>query len=183
MPKGSNRKYFEFLAGVVLEGGQSNISKDFLWSLYEADFRWTVPNDGNRESDGLNLREEYEGRVFSLDRDWTALKNSPASVLEVLIAIARRADYEVAREDDKEFAPCFFWEMVMNLGLEVWSDGYPSSGDMIFANKIKLDKWLDRRFGKYGKGSIFPLKRLKINQRETEIWYQMMSYLRENYPY
>ena len=45
-----------------------------------------------------------------------------------------------------------------------------------------LDRWIERKFSRNGKGSPFPLKKPKKDQRKVELWYQMQGYICENYP-
>ena len=44
-----------------------------------------------------------------------------------------------------------------------------------------LNKIIDRGYSRRGVGGLFPLKYSKNDQRKVELWYQMHSYLIENY--
>ena len=40
---------------------------------------------------------------------------------------------------------------------------------------------VERRYKRSGEGGLFPLKNAAKDQRKVEIWYQLSSYLLENY--
>jgi hypothetical protein len=44
-----------------------------------------------------------------------------------------------------------------------------------------LEKVINRTYHSSGKGGLFPLKHAEKDQTEVELWYQMNTYLVENY--
>jgi hypothetical protein len=47
-----------------------------------------------------------------------------------------------------------------------------------------IDRFLSRKYDYNGVGGIFPLRKgASEDQRNVEIWYQMQSYLMENYEF
>jgi hypothetical protein len=140
--------------------------------LYSTPFTWSIRNDENRAADGIELRGEFLDAVGAdiVDESWMALD---ASVLEVLIGIARRVSFESFG------APAeWFWKFLMNLGLNgytdaVWSMAIEREVDQIIYN------FVHRQYEYDGTGSIFPLRDPEKDQRELEIWAQMSAYILE----
>lgn len=167
-----------------------NLSKDeyFLWlvskvgakesymslcgQLYNTKFDWFVPNDDNRITDGLQLRQEYledfeDGIV-------TDMLYSDCSVLEVIIGICYRFSYDSMLDIDD----CF-WDIINNLGLESHTDNnYTKTSETNVSKKV--ERFINRTYAKTGDGGLFPLNNPKEDQTKIEIWYQMSAYLMEN---
>lgn len=139
-----------------------------LKALYNIDFTYVIERDDNRESDGLDLRRE-----FKIPKEFISLRlafeNQTCSVLEMLIGLAFRIDREFLDDVD---AGGFLIEMVNNL--------FSNRGKVMFYREI-VDKWLERDFLPDGDGSPFPVKHDPRDQRELEIWDQVMSYINEKY--
>lgn len=137
--------------------------------MFKTIFRWSVPNDDNRVEDARDLRVEFMDN-YSADSPWM---REDASVLEVLIALARRLSFEAGGEVDE-----WFWKMVSNLGLWTYTD--ESYSDWI-AEKVDvaLEIFMEREYDHDGDGGLFPLKHTTLDQREIELWYQMSYYLLE----
>lgn len=141
----------------------------FLRSISRIPFISLVEYDENRALDGLELRREYE------ETEGLSLSSGPCSVLEVLIALARRMAYieydPVVGEE--EHINIWFWDMLTNLGIDPDLD-----------NDRNIDKiilWIERKFERNGRGSPFPLQNPVADQRKVEIWYQMQAYLAEKW--
>lgn len=135
--------------------------------MFNTPFEWLIANDDNRLEDGLELRIE-----FGLDLQKFAY--IPCSVLEVLVALARRLAFETGEEDAE-----WFWRMIANLGLGHMSDEeFPEGGEAVTA--MALQRFIERRYDRDGHGGIFPLRESNIDQRKVEIWYQMSAYLLES---
>lgn len=146
-------------------GGGTKI--DQLRRLHNTEFIWVLDHDRRRALDGLTFRSNYPGfNEFSL-----CDHNRPCSVLEMLAALAIRMDKEWIGNAriNKAYIP--FKDMIRNLGLN----------EKNFYQKI--NDWMYRRFGRNGEGSIFPLKYPipEEDQRNIEIWNQMVRYINENY--
>jgi hypothetical protein len=176
----AKQEYFHWLCDLIhAEGGSASyilLAKD----LHSIPFTWTIPNDDNRAGDGLVLRERYE--VKNPFANVQGLDMGACSVLEMLIALAGRMDFELSDPNsDKDYTVKCFWEMIDNLGLMPYSDDvYVSIGGPFNVDTI-VTSFLKREYNDDGDGGLFPLKRPSTNQREVEIWYQMQKYLEENY--
>ena len=145
--------------------------KRLLRDLDEKEFICVHPLDKNRLADGLELRYEYIDR-YGVDI------SGPVSCLEVLTALSRRIEIEIMGEPGNDRYERWFWIMIRNLELDEFTDDNYDQG---FVDE-KLEIWLQRRFKKNGKGSIFPTYKTDIDQRDIDIWYQMQGFLMENYP-
>lgn len=146
--------------------------EEVLEHLYRTDFYSLVPFDDNRSYDGLYLRVEYEEENGHIPR--RNIEDRPCSVLEMLIALAGRMSFILfnpSKNDDEELAS-YFWLLIHNLKL------LPGSKRK---NKETINAFLERRYERSGEGGLFPLKYPKRDQRKVELWYQMHSYIRENY--
>lgn len=176
-----NQDYFQWLCELIGANRPDGRSYWLLMKdLFRKEFYSLIPHDENRESDGLELREEYLSeinypRYFRFEKE--------CSVLEMLIALSRRIDYETGDpydfgESDDGYRK-WFWEMVDNLGLMDYDDeNYVDYGGFTQVDGI-LDNFLERGYAWDGFGGLFPLTSTDIDQREIEIWYQMSAYLDE----
>jgi len=171
-------KYFIWLYEKVKR--DDNSYRKLTKKLHSVPFFWSVPRDDNRDMDGRALRETYyyeHGLPFS-----RALLAEPASVLEVLIALANRMDDQLYSPEMGLRSSEWFWSFIKYLQLDSYSD------EVIFDTEIMgdidkcLDIFLNRKYDSLGRGGIFPLhKKVSKNQQNVELWYQMMYYLDENY--
>lgn len=125
--------------------------------------------DGNRIDDGLELRSLY----FHDTGKSSGMPSNEASVFEVMVALAIRIDRDIMGEpgtiDPKK------WLLIMfeNLGLKEDTDEDDISK--------KIEDLIYRRYKANGEGSLFPLKKSKLDQRGISIWDQMNEYMVENY--
>lgn len=165
--------YFNWLYAKVCDVRSTSKSKQFeilLQELHRTEFTWIVTGDDNRAEDGRDLREEfYEMSTVDADEDWF---NEGCSVLEMLIALARRAAFETGESTEK-----WFWLMLENLGLSKLSDNKKPNRDAI-KNTLEIFVW--RMYDELGHGGIFPLRETEYDQRYVELWYQLSEYLWQN---
>lgn len=153
--------------------------------LHTIDFVWSVPNDDNRIGDALQRRKEYMDRYGYSE----ALKRKPASVFEVLVSIVYRMLYLMYGEERGLSASKLYLELLTNLELSEFTDGMflrtKKLKKLEAEVRVKVSKMMYRKYTISGRGGLFPLKRSPrkhgIDLRKTELWYQMMYYLEENY--
>lgn len=143
--------------------------------LYTREFVWLVANDDNRVEDGKQLRHEFlemQGDEL-VDHSWLELG---CSMLEMLIALARRAAFE------SDMSPVeWFGIFITNMGL----DGYTDANFFKGVEKhidIVLDRIIFRTYAPNGEGGLFPQIDPTQDQRDVELWYQLSEYLLERYP-
>jgi hypothetical protein len=123
-----------------------------------------VPNDDNRARDGLDLRRRFERETSIMLPDL-----GECTMLEFLVALSIRLNETVYDYNDPDRVSDWFGELIDNLEVD------RKSIDEIF-------QCLNGRTYDYngGNGGLFPLENPREDQREIEVWYQMMAYLREN---
>lgn len=165
--------YYDFL---VRQGGLDIgpcMRYDELWRfLFEYDFRVVVPNDMNRVIDTYEIRRRY--RIRSNNYQET-IETGVASVLEVLVAFAQRIDLEYVGIPGEYHPERVIYEMILNLEFDRWNKtGYGRQ----FVEQ-KLNRWLDRVYTRKGIGGAFPINTDPRDQRELELWEQMISYIHE----
>lgn len=166
--------YFDWLCDIV-EINQENRSYIYLaHALHDKYFYWSVPNDDNRISDAMLLRDEYfNGRI----------PNNPCSVFELLIGIAVRIEEMMCEPEKGDRTAEWFWMMMSNLNIDFYND----ETYLILMGEQNIDaivtKLLDRTYTRNGRGGLFPLTKAKKDQRKVEIWYQMCTYLVDNYTF
>lgn len=168
--------YLEWLYQEIGRVTNKNPRRSF-WKLtnqlYRKPYSWSVPNDDNREQDGYELRTEFlQDRNISVDSSWMDLE---CSMLEMLIALARRVSFESSGEPGD-----WFWRFISNLGLQGYNDSAYSSIVEMDVDET-LDHVIHRTYEPDGTGGLFPLEHAVQNQRQVELWYQMSAYLLEDH--
>lgn len=140
-----------------------------LKELHTFEFVWLLPGDDNRAEDGMDVRREFLMQAH-LDEDpyWI---NLGCSVLEMLIAFSRRAEF-LTELDAEEW----FWIFMVNLGLDEFSDakngGSRKVGDI-------LERFVWRTYQRDGSGGLFPLENPEYDQRKIELWFQLCGWITE----
>lgn len=167
--------YLEWLYSQVGAATNRNPARSH-WSLtkqlHTKPFRWFVHHDDNRAIDGIALRQEFlmESQLAA-DPVWLGME---ASMLEVLVALARRAAF-VSDGVSLEW----FWKMLQNLELHRFTDDIYDEAIYEAVDRI-LETVLDRRYRANGLGGLFPLHHAHQDQRAVELWYQLNFYILEN---
>lgn len=162
--------YFNWLCAKVVDPTETSPSLTYwvlLKTLHTTEFVWLISGDDNRAADGKDLRREFLllGEIPD-DPDWRYIEG--CSILEMMIAFARRANFEtdIPVRD-------WFWEFAENLGLKDFNDANvkPFEIEEILASFI----W--RMYEGNGIGGMFPIQDPHQDQRNVEIWYQFCDYL------
>lgn len=170
-----NDRYFEWLYAHVGSVRNNNPSRSYwnlLRKMYTTKFYWFVHNDDNRVLDALELRVEFLHRWGTEDVDVTWIHDD-VSILEMLIALGRRAAYEGGKESAD-----WFWEMVKNLELRDYTDAVYEISIEEEVVEV-LQRLNDRKYERDGQGGLFPLKDARQDQRLVELRYQLSAYLLE----
>jgi hypothetical protein len=173
----SEGDYINYLK-VLVRGEDLSDYELLLERLWKKEYYSILPNDQNREKDGILLRDIPDGPDYTL-------YFGPCSVLEMLIALSKRMEWEISGTDYDLTYRDLFWEILENLGLKEF-DNYRVMQD---ARSNELDRiltdWIERQYSPDGVGGIFPIKNWRKGkdkpQNKVEIWYQMMLYLSKNY--
>lgn len=165
-------RYFDWLYDQIASGNYVLLCQ----VMNELTFRVMVPHDENRVGDVNELRRGFihATRIEPLDEADLALPD--ATIFEVLVSLARRAE-------DQSGLPMQVWfgMFIENLGLRNCTD------DAFHLNRPQavriLHRFNDRLYRPNGQGGLFPLKRPRGDQRHIELWYQLAYYLTENEMY
>jgi hypothetical protein len=175
-----DKEYYEWLCSLIECNG---FNKRSYWllsrALYEKEFTWTVPNDDNRAYEGRNLRERFCDEQ-GIEYDFDAFPEG-VSMLELIIGLAYRCESIMADSESEGEMVEWFWKILENIGLDRFDDEvfYAEKGHLV-VDEI-LEKVINRTYHSSGKGGLFPLKHAEKDQTEVELWYQMNTYLVENY--
>ena len=172
-----NEDYFEWLyEGMCGNRYSKKISyRKLLEHLHNTNFRYTISNDKNRASDGIDLRYSFALSQGCEDEPEliTDYLKGPCSVFEMMVALAQRC--ESVMDDPKigDRTGQWFWGMINNLGLGGMND---NRYDKQYVNDV-IDTFLDREYKSNGKGGLFTIRNCEYDLREVEIWYQLCWYL------
>ena len=170
-------KYLDFLCNVV---GRAYEYDKLLAHLHGIEFYSLVPNDDNRGVDGEQMRNIFLDEVGP--QGSTSLPTGPCTVLEMLIGVSYRLEFELLGGLFERPASDWFWVLIDNLELD-WCDNVLYSRlDSVIEVDERVKNLLERNYGTDGHGGLFPLKRAQQDQRRIEIWYQMSAWVIENYP-
>ena len=176
-----DERYFEWLYKMI--GAVSNPNPDRShWQLakvlFKTKFLYFIPNDNNRALDGVDLREEFLDQHPGIDFtvDWLEMD---CSMLEMMIAIAKRADFESDSGTMLGGVGGWFWKLMDNIDLSKYTDSNFTDDSLEEIIRV-LDRINDRKYKTNGRGGLFPLRRTTEDQRYVELWYQLSAYLLEN---
>lgn len=142
--------------------------------LHSVEFTYTIAMDGNRASDGIDLRYRF-GYEYGIEQAEIAyrLDYKPCSVLEMLVALSNRCEESIMADDaEGDRTGLWFWSMLENLGLTVFDD---ANFDERKVNDI-LERFLHREYASNGEGGLVTLNNAPKDLRQVEIWYQLMWY-------
>lgn len=163
-------EYFHYLCDIVDVDYEYH---EMMLMLYDIPFRYSHHLDRNRVEDAEQLRFE-----FLRDFDERAQFDSPISVLEVLVALAKRCEDNIMHDPDYgDRTHEWFWEMITNLGLNGMKNRYFDE-EIVEKN---VDIFLDRKYTKTGIGAIFRVKRPKEDLALVDIYMQMRWWINEKF--
>lgn len=160
--------YFNWLCAKVVDIS-SSVYMDLLKILHKTEFTWSIPMDENRASDGKELRYYF---VTETEYEYPNRNDEPASVLEVLISFADRAEFQTDIPQRN-----WFWTFMENLRLDEYRQ--VSEADLPAIQDI-LHTFLNRTYDPRGFGGLFPMSHTQNDQRKKEIWTQFCEYILED---
>lgn len=166
--------YFDWLCMIDIPDGDQRVEyAKLMCVLMDTEFRWVIRRDENRAMDGLELRDIYEEETGE-DCD----ESGPCSVLEMLTALAIRCNDEIMYDpDDPKRADRWFWMMIQNLRLDIFTNNHFNEGKI----SQKIENFMDRNYGQNGQNCPFFLSKNVHGFVHMEIWYQLNHYLMEKY--
>lgn len=166
--------YFEYLVSLVpFLGRNYNI---LLRVAHTVSFYELVPNDTNRAVDGLELRDRYHSAFGT----WPDVPDY-CTFLEMLIGLSIRMNDQTYAVNHADMSSYWFWKLMENLGVTDYHDESWETPGAIESLVIRFGTVVERRYEPNGNGGLFPLRNPNKNQRTIELWYQMMSWLEENF--
>ena len=181
VPRSIQDAYFEWLYDQVMDVWNVNSDESFTAVcalMHQVIFTPLVPYDENRIADAAGLRNNFQQHAGDIGPgELRDLMMPDASVFEVLIALADRADFMVPLTKK-----VWFRVFLENLKLDRYSDAYSRSRSTWPVERA-INVFNNRAYQTNGKGGIFPLRRPKEDQRHVELWYQMGAYMTENAMY
>lgn len=167
------RLYFDWMCGLVLDGTENIHYRKLFEHLHRTEFIYILPMDANRKSDGEDLRYRF---AYETQRSYAEIGNlldiRPASVLEVMVALAIRC--EEAIMDDPKYGnrtSQWFWEMIVTLGLGKMDE---QRYDETYVDMV-LARFMSREYAPDGEGGLFHIEGKDL--RGVEIWTQMNWYI------
>lgn len=171
------KRYFNWLCNVIADKSHCNYGK-LLTYLYERSFFYILPMDGNRSEDGIDLRYSGFGYFSGTEQYEIAryLDRRDCSVLEMMVALAIRAENIVGDSTVGDRKALWFWSMIESLGLSGMDDDHYDEMKVVY----RIDCFLNRDYKPDGEGGLFTVKEPSHDMRDVEIWNQMCWYLSEN---
>lgn len=170
--------YFKWLYDQVVPTRELNGLSSY-WKvctiMHSVVFLDLVEHDSNRIADGANLRNEFLAQSGGQILDKNDVMFPDATIFEVLVALAIRANLMIEMDVMK-----WFQLFLSNLRLDRYNDWYCMMHHIggITRNLNRFNKRIYRPDG--SAGGLFPLARPTKDQREVELWYQMGAYMNEN---
>lgn len=164
--------YFEWIYDVVGGNRESPYMsyRKLLMYLHDVEFRYSIPKDENRAHDGVDLRYRYE---YSTHRSESEYLDGPCSVLEMMVALAIRTEEIMDNPHIGDRTGQWFWGMIISLGLGSMTDNRFNREE---AEEI-IEKFLNRKYDRNGKGGLFTVKNTDVDFRKIEIVHQRNRYL------
>lgn len=160
-------EYVGWLRGLV--DGLDPSLNDMFDAAWEVFYIPVIPNDDNRAADGIVLRHRYQ-----VETSVYLYLDDHCRILEFLIALSKRIDELTYDPENPNGHVRIFWCLIDNLKKPMTSYSYDDFVE-VFSNITTRNY---RKDGS-GLGGLFPLRNPSKDQRNIEIWYQVMDWLRE----
>lgn len=162
--------YFNWLCTKAVDP-QHHEYHGLLTILHRTEFVWVHPMDSNRAEDGIELRTDFLRETgFSAESEWM---EQPASMLEVLLAFANRAQFQTDM-------PVRNWFIRFLANLELEHYHRVSASDIPEIEEI-LYRFIWRTYRPDGYGGLFPIQSTTRDQRKVELWYQFFEYVEDQH--
>ena len=173
-----NNLYFDWMYQLVSndERYSSRLSfRKHINLIHDNKFKKMNVKDGKRYEKGFNIRYRFGYKYGVSDAEIAdCLDTRPCSVLEMMIALSIRLEEHIMDDPDiGDRTGQWFWDMIVNLGLGSMDD---SKFDKAYAIDV-IRRFLNRDYGRDGKGGLFTIEHCRYDMRDVEIWYQANWYL------
>ena len=170
-------EYREWLFDIIRFDDFCDRYERLLDFLSGVKFTWLVDHDDNRAEDGFALRWKFASECDTDDNFWIGRMPVRCSVLEMMIALSMRIEDEVHDPEEGDRTALWFWNMIKTMGLF-------GMVNQLFDREIceeKVDIFLQRKYKRNGIGGLFVTKSASNDMRCSEIWYQMNTWIAENF--
>lgn len=168
-------EYFDWLFHMVTDKHRyaRRISyRKLLILLHSTEFRYSIELDGNRATDGIDLRFRFE--MESGIPKAASFLDGPCSLFEMMVALSIRCEEHIMDDPDiGNRTGQWFWGMIVNLDLERMTD---DRFNRSYTEK-RINILLDRKYKRNGEGGLFTIEDCPCDLRDIEIWYQLCWYL------
>lgn len=170
--------YFDWMYQLVADDRYPTSYRKLFSRLHGTEFTYTIPMDGNRAEDGIELRYRF-GHENKYPDVMVAnlLDVYPCSILEMMIALSVRCEEHLMENPEiGNRTGEWFWDMLTNLGLGSMDD---SQYDEAYVDDV-LERFLNREYEANGRGGLFTVRNPRYahyDLRTVDIWYQLNWYL------
>lgn len=176
--KTASEVYFDWMCNLVASKEEIKRYKCILAYLYDRKFVWldNQPMDECRAEDGIGLRYRY-GYEEGIDDEYIREKIDfkECSILEMMVALSVRCEESIMSNPIYgDRTGQWFWKMMSSIGIDRLDN---ETFDEDIADEY-VDRCLNRDISKEGEGGWFYVPGCTVDMRKTDIWYQLMAYLR-----
>ena len=164
--------YFDWMYDLVC--GRLKNYRRLLHFLHETEFTYTIPMDGNRYEDGVDLRYRF-GYEHDVDQAIITkeLDIYPCSILEMMVALAIRCeDHIMSNSELGDRTGMWFFYMLDSLGVDMTDEEFNEEK----ATHI-IKRFLDHKYKPDGLGGLFYIQNIGKDMTKVQIWDQAMWYL------
>lgn len=170
-------EYFEWMCALISSPGCPNINRycRLLNYLNSKEFIYILEMDGNRYADGIDLRYRFGHEMgYTSNNIALYLDDHKCTIFEMMVALSNRFEEETMSDPDYgDRTGLWFWTMVRSLGLDYMDD---RNFNKTVADRI-ISGFINREYGRDGRGGLFTVPNCEHDLREVDIWYQMVYYL------
>ena len=145
--------YFEFLCDIV---GRTDEYSFLLAQLHAMEYYSLIPNDDNRGEDGKQLRQVYLNERGALTRPLSLSPDDACTVLEMLVGLSFRLEFETLRSKWEKTPGEWFWILIDNLELTDQQNDKISRDKKCHKSVTKVSQMLKRDYDFNGQG-VFSL--------------------------
>ena len=174
--------YFDWLIHAIWDenGWKVKTHRKLLKKMNNFLFMIKIPNDVYRVNDGIDIRWRFAWESGHLGDNLicSSFGDDECSVLEMMIALAFRANESMANQNGEPTVQHIFWDMVKNLGLLGETDNMYDEENVSYM----LKRFNERLYQQNGKGGLFYFPYNDTDDmRKIEIWDQLCWYVNEYY--
>lgn len=175
-----NTEYLIWLVNIATNGSaECTVYHKLFSQLMDTPFKWVsaFPLDENRAADGISLRGRYAKHTSNPYPVCVDINGEPpASVLEVIVALASRIETEIMHNgEDGDRTSLWFFNMLRSLGLN-YKNCMDDSYDAPYVYAI-LERFMTRKYAPNGSGGLFTINTDDVNMLNLEIWAQANKWL------